>query len=1044
MVAVVIASMLAVGLPTAAEAGDVAVTNDQFSLGLAPEEGGSPGVPAGYIRLWDVKTAWRDINPAPGVWDWSLLDEEIDQVERAGAKVLLVLGLTPQWAAKDPSAGDPRWGAGSASAPADPSTFSAYVTAVMQRYGGRVAAVEVWNEANLRTFWVGSADEMADLTKRAYDAVKAISPGTTVLAASTTTRLVGPLKTYYVPYVAALKARGFPFDAWSIHSYPAANVGPAARYADIVKWRTYLQQGTGDGSAALGKPVWDTEVNYGVAGPGAIPDRNIDDATGAALLARTYLDSMRAGIESTFWYLWTAGFYDLIGVQLNAGTPQTITAYTTVRDWTAGATFKGCDDLLPNVVRCYFVKGDPFMVAYSSDGNPVVFDKATTLPAQTWTGQILNPAGAVTLTDGPVKFMCGAGTDARLCTAEGALGVPRLTRPPLMQNANLAVGDVAKPVGAEWDDQGSAITEYRYRWYTCMETRCSAVLGADARAPEIPVKSIYVGRSLKVEIQAVNRAGASESVEVLSFPVVAAHKVTVPASWAPKKKNGEWTFPATISGALAWADSVSEKVPVQIKIITRTTLGAVPAQLANDIGNGDVFRIDPEPGTVLTKGAQPRTIRMYVYQQALLDGCPTGRNFRKWFTTAQWTPLRVVRDVLQRNNCTWRLNLIPGEGPRLESYVTNGRVIPDPLDPDKAIIDVYATKPSDAANLSLLVGPATGSSASSGQATLTTDLAFLVFDAPVAAALGVSTIQRNTGLGIANVTYDLFGADGRPVASTQTSGSTTNIGTLFRRTGTATLVATVGPDRAGVTRQVLTEIAVRSASDPAASRLMLDGRCLASDGTVVNCAGVPQGPASQIVANVLQRPGIKGVQPTFAPSANLRILADQGNPVQALVTNAELTPGGARARSCVWIDVICHLQNLFDTGGEARVSVNRRPTRQPVPVRVMVMPDGQVVLSVSTGGCSTPVGGSFVCQGLAINPRLINLDGGTLINLDGGTLINLDGGTLINLDGGTLINLDGGTLINLDGGTLAAGPVVSSGVLNGQPATGLIVGGVRN
>ena len=383
------------------------VTTDQFSLGLAPEVTTSPGVPAGYIRLWDMGVAWRDINPAPGGFNWVVLDQRMAQAQAAGAKVLYVAGLTPVWAAANPADGDPRWGAGSASAPADPATYGTFISALMQRYGGRIAAVESWNEANLKTFWTGTPEQMADLTQRANAAVKAVSPGTTVFAASTTTRLINSVKTFFGPYAAALMGRGFPIDGWTIHTYPAANATPVNRFDAIDAWREVLRNAIGADSPGMSKAVWDTEINYGLAGPGAIPDQDFDGVAGATYLARTYVDSIRQGISATFWYLWTAGPYGLVGVQLHNGTTQTIDAYNRVRSWTGGATLNSCDSST-EVVRCYFTKSEPFIIAMSKSGAAVAWNGSPTLNAEKWDGGAISPVGALPLGIGPVKLTCGA------------------------------------------------------------------------------------------------------------------------------------------------------------------------------------------------------------------------------------------------------------------------------------------------------------------------------------------------------------------------------------------------------------------------------------------------------------------------------------------------------------------------------------------------------------------------------------------------------------------------------------------------------------
>ncbi|MEI7453275.1 MAG: beta-galactosidase [Actinomycetes bacterium] len=409
-----VSSILMSGIALApVQAADDVIPAQVFAMGLAPEETGTPAVPSAYFRLWDMQTSWKDINPAPGQFEWSVLDKRMAQVKKAGAKALLVLGLTPQWAGSS-TAGDPRWGVGTASPPADFATYSTYVTEVMKRYGSKISAVEVWNEANLQTFWAGTPDQMADLTQRAQSIIKSISPSTLVLAASTTTRLIGSVKSFFGPYSAALKTRGYPIDAWAIHTYPAANAGPAKRYTDILAWQQVLSNATQADPAALTKQVWDTEINYGLAGPGAIAHADFDAVTSGAFVARTYIDSIRLGIDSTFWYLWTVGNYGLIGVQMHDGTTFTIDPYNRMRQWTFGAVFKGCEDPVEGVVRCFFIKKEPFFIAMSQNDADVSYSKAAALPAQTWSGQELTTAGTITLGVGPVKFTC-PGVDKTPC-----------------------------------------------------------------------------------------------------------------------------------------------------------------------------------------------------------------------------------------------------------------------------------------------------------------------------------------------------------------------------------------------------------------------------------------------------------------------------------------------------------------------------------------------------------------------------------------------------------------------------------------------------
>lgn len=322
------------------------------ALSAGPEVGWNAGLEevsplsANYYRLWDMKVAWRDVNPKEGTFDWSILDRRIAQVEKWGGKPIMVLGLTPRWAAADRDAGDSRWGAGSASPPANIEYWRAYVRALVNRYGGRIGAYEIWNEANLQTFWTGTPAQMANMVKVATEE---IGESSVALAPSVTTRLPsGGLFTAELAKRlddATLKQ----LDGWSIHTYPAGDAGPsveqacAQRVDDILRWQLALI-GSVPSPDSLIKPIWDTEINFGLAGPNPRPGKDWSDSDGAALLTCTYQDSRALGISATAWYEYTAANYPLLGVQMNPGTPQVNDAWAALPS-TVGTTNSWIPDL---------------------------------------------------------------------------------------------------------------------------------------------------------------------------------------------------------------------------------------------------------------------------------------------------------------------------------------------------------------------------------------------------------------------------------------------------------------------------------------------------------------------------------------------------------------------------------------------------------------------------------------------------------------------------------------------------------------------------
>jgi hypothetical protein len=366
-----------------------------MSMEVAPEVTGAVPLKAGMHRLWDMKTAWKDVNPDRDVFDWSVLDMRVAQAEATGAQPMLVLGLTPEWAASDPNAGDPRWGLGTASPPRNIENWKAYVQAVVNRYGSRIAAYEVWNEANLQTFWTGSYDQLAELTKTAYDIIKSKNSNALVLMASTTTRLVSPAAKFTTGYLSALGAVGNPFDGYTIHTYPAGDISfdgiSAQRISDIKAWQTAVVKAVGPDSALLNRLVFDTEVNYGLAGPGTRPGTDFSDAQGATLLEQTYRDSAALGIDATFWYLYTAAPFDLLGVQMWSGSPGTNAKWAEMRAGSPGAPSATPSPSSPSGIR-YSAPTVPlnFKVRQVAGAAMLSWDAPRTLGDDAVTGYELN------------------------------------------------------------------------------------------------------------------------------------------------------------------------------------------------------------------------------------------------------------------------------------------------------------------------------------------------------------------------------------------------------------------------------------------------------------------------------------------------------------------------------------------------------------------------------------------------------------------------------------------------------------------------------
>jgi hypothetical protein len=357
-------------------------------------------VPFATLRLWDAGTAWSQVESVKGTYNWALLDNAVKNAEAHKVKdILLVLGSTPTWNATRVKAGDyPVPGA--ASVPKSLTAWDAFVTAVSSRYKGRISSYQVWNEASLAMFWNGSPERMAELTKRAYDIIKAEDPKATVVAASTTVRLPGAFNRFFPRYLAALADLGWPVDVFAAHMYPASLGTTDERAAFISQVTDALAA-----AQAPDLPLWDTELNYGLAGPGpSNPLQRIEGAQARDWVVQTTFDSLSRGVSRTYWYIWTPQPYPLLGMQLTNDSGA-VKGLRVVDQWIVGATSTGCTDN-GSVTSCPLDhQGVPSMVAWADDETGTLDAPAGFTQACNTANECTPIAGPLTIDETPVRLV---------------------------------------------------------------------------------------------------------------------------------------------------------------------------------------------------------------------------------------------------------------------------------------------------------------------------------------------------------------------------------------------------------------------------------------------------------------------------------------------------------------------------------------------------------------------------------------------------------------------------------------------------------------
>jgi hypothetical protein len=295
-----------------------------------------PSATIGEIRLWDSGVNWRQIETSNGVFNFTLLDAEVAAARAHGARVLLVLGQTPRFHSTKPGKRG-SYGLGAASMPTQTS-WTNYVFKVVNRYKGRGVDYQVWNEANVAGYWNGTAAQMAKLTQITSRIVNNNDSRAKVVSPAMATRLTSQrafLRTFYGQHVGGKKVSAY-VDAVALNLYPLANGSPEESMTLLAASRTMLK------AAGVNKPIWNTEINYGLLGGGSA--RNIARAKEQAYVARTLVLNAENNVKRMFWYAWDLQSLANTQLTLTNGTSLAPAgrAYEVVRGWLLGSRTKGC------------------------------------------------------------------------------------------------------------------------------------------------------------------------------------------------------------------------------------------------------------------------------------------------------------------------------------------------------------------------------------------------------------------------------------------------------------------------------------------------------------------------------------------------------------------------------------------------------------------------------------------------------------------------------------------------------------------------------
>jgi hypothetical protein len=248
---------------------------------------------------------WNRIETAPGVYDWSKLDPQIQLANASGLHVSFVLQGAPSCHLHPPC-----------NLPGA-SDMAAYATAVAQRYNGKsghgyIDSFEIGNE-EYTPFQLAPAsscsvaDNYVPVLKAGYLAVKANSPHALVVTFGSAWESIQGIQTFY-ERMYQLGAKPY-FDAANLHYYNHVNTTDAnPALADPGKpdfptfdqrWQTVHQVmvQNGDGN----KGIWISEIGWPTLPKKNIP--TVSPQTQASYLQYVLTEAMQSHVISkVFWY----------------------------------------------------------------------------------------------------------------------------------------------------------------------------------------------------------------------------------------------------------------------------------------------------------------------------------------------------------------------------------------------------------------------------------------------------------------------------------------------------------------------------------------------------------------------------------------------------------------------------------------------------------------------------------------------------------------------------------------------------------------------
>ena len=296
-----------------------------------PVDGNGQAATLGSIRLWDDNVKWAHIETSSGVYDWTLLDDWLDDAAGKNMDVLYTFGDTPQFATTGAPPGMCLNSNGySCVPPADVNAdgtgtdayFQAFVTAIVTHAAGRIAFYELWNEPDCNCFFNGTTAQLIRMSKDASAIIRSLDPNAKILSPSYHDY---SLKTKFDDYVTQGGAAYFDIVNMHMRGLQSNNTVPETFLSVYSDTETELAKHN-----LTNLPLWDDEHGIELGQGLTDPDEL------AGYVARSAILRAGVGLQRQYVYQWDS--IAPYGLQNS----QSGTAWDEVANWLIGHQINAC------------------------------------------------------------------------------------------------------------------------------------------------------------------------------------------------------------------------------------------------------------------------------------------------------------------------------------------------------------------------------------------------------------------------------------------------------------------------------------------------------------------------------------------------------------------------------------------------------------------------------------------------------------------------------------------------------------------------------